>query len=1577
MVRSFLRLSLFVSALLFPLFVFSDEKLSGTIIGTEASVDYSTGSVSTSVNNRDCAFDGNFDTFFASFDRSKTWVGLDLGTPHVITRVGWAPRNDATYGPVRVQLALFEGANEPDFSDAVPLYLNDEQSTIGIMHYADVHVSRGFRYVRYVGPNNVRCNVAEVEFYGHEGAGDDSQFYQLTNLPTITIHTENNQDPYDKVNEIPSNITLIYHGGTMIQEKKGTSRLRGNSSMGFDKKPYRIKFDEKVRVLKGSPEASPAKTKKWTLINNHDDKSLMRNILAFEVNRRFKADYTPYCQAVDVIMNGEYKGCYQLTDQISVNEDRVNITEMTPTDNAEPQISGGYLLEMDALAYNEESMFTSENGIPVTIHYPDKNDITPEQAEYIEGYFNLMESRTYSSEYQDSVKGYRSMLDMDSFLKHFLTNEFCANSDMYWSAYIYKDREENLFKIGPIWDFNLGFDNDGRSYPNSSAGDFTYRYVVSYAGTIKDWVDRLTYDPATMEQMMQMWTDVRQSGAITEENMLAYVDSMATVLDASQRLNFIRWPVLNTYIFANPQVAGTYEGEVKVVKDFIKDRIIWLDDKLEYGDPYGRQTTMQIGTPEELVAFAELVNSGQKKAVGGVLTADIDFSGYDVSIGTSENRYFGTFDGAGHTITVGYNRNSDNAALFGYLCGVVQNLSVRGTITTSKKFAAGIAAHSYSARVLNCASYVDIISSIGGDGTHAGIIAVTDGGGTLQNCLYAGSMKGKNTTCCGGLVGWASTTTYISNCLQIADISVSTNGSHTISRNYSNVVGENNYYLHPFGEVGSETLVSETQLQSGEICYQMNGNSSESPQWYQNLDNEQSRDSYPVPISSHGTVYIGPNGFTNSSTIGSYVLTDGEETTISYSFQVSDFQYHRNFQDTDYQPLYLPVRMPVSSFTDQEVEVYFINSFNAYDTDGDQIPDEQRLEIFRMRDGDILPNVPYIVRANQEGDKKISAQNVPYVGAIENAVDCNSMTYSYQFLGRYSSMSASEMDALGAYVLQENVLSRNGSADLSSHRWFLLLKSLDPLYTELPAEIKLQVVTADAESDIYEISSAEELAEFVSFVNGGQTSLNAVLKADIDFSDYNKSIGTTSRHYVGTFDGAGHTVKVSYDRSRNDAALFGYLGGRVIDLTVTGEIQTSAKYAAGIAAHAYNAKIERCTSLVNIQSTISGDGTHAGILAVSESGTVYVRNCLFAGSMSGGNTTCCGGIVGWSSTTTHISNCLLVADLDVSTEGSHTLSRNYGNVTSFNNYYLSSLGSTGSETHVTQSRLTSGEICYLLNQGNDDDNCWFQTLGVDKYPVLDESHGEVAYRGGSYYNVEHEMDYYVIRDATEFTNKRKYQVQELHYLRSFDDTNYQPLYLPVAMPVSTFTDQGVLVYYLNAVNSYDKDDDGLPEIQQLEVMPILSGKLLPNIPYVIRAESLGDRDFVAYNAELLPAEATSLSCSNLSFRYSFEGTYTQLSSSSLAGHEGTYSLIDNELRPIDQESENLSPQRWYLQVKRRDNGWVSTYPSSLQIVVHGEADGISDVPVSSESAPIYDLAGRRVSSPRRGIYLQSGQKVVY
>ena len=572
------------------------DKLSGTPIGS-TSVDYSTGTESTTVNTVANAFDGKLDTFFASYVRSYTWVGLDLGEKHVITRVGWSPRDD-WQGEGRVKLAMFEGANSPDFIDAVPLYLTTEKGKIGQMSYADVDCSRGFRYVRYVGPNDARCNVAEVEFYGEKGVGDDSKLHQITNLPTVIINTVNAEEPYDKEHDIVSNIIIISENGTNVLEAPGESRLRGNNSMTHPKKPYRIKFDKKQRPLD-----APAKAKKWTLINNYGDKTLMRNMIAFEVARQVGMEYVSYIRPVDVILNGEYKGCYQLCDQIEVGDGRVPVTEMEETDISGDELTGGYLIEVDAYASGEISWFQSSRGIPVTIKSPDDDKITSEQTNYIKSYFNKLENAAYSVKYDSPTTGYRTLLDINSFLQHFIVGEVSGNTDTYWSTYMYKKRNDPKFYVGPVWDFDLAFENDNRTYPINNKTCYIYQWVnSSSAGTMDVLVERIVVnDTRTAGDLLEMWSATRSNG-MSGESLCDFVDKWAAEMDASQRLNFMRWDILNTKVHQNPQASGSYEGEVAWVKNYLRERIAWLDNKIGY-DP---SSVEKIGIETEELSLSEV-----------------------------------------------------------------------------------------------------------------------------------------------------------------------------------------------------------------------------------------------------------------------------------------------------------------------------------------------------------------------------------------------------------------------------------------------------------------------------------------------------------------------------------------------------------------------------------------------------------------------------------------------------------------------------------------------------------------------------------------------------------------------------------------------------------------------------------------------------------------------------------------------------------------------------------------------------------------------------------------------------------
>lgn len=556
---------LLILNILLSLPLISSEKLTGVVIGSEFSVDYSnTSSPSTTVNTRHMAFDGDLNTCFASWERSYTWVGLDLGGPCVITRVGWSPRNDGV-GPGRVQLGVFEGANRADFMDGIPLYIIPEQGVIGRMDYADINCSRGFRYVRYVGPSDARCNIAEIEFYGNKGAGDDSRLPQLTNLPTVSIHTLDNQEPYDKVNQIESYISIVSNDGHQLLQDTAFTRLRGNASMEFPKKPYRIKFAHKHNVLN-----SPAKAKKWTLINNYGDKTLMRNQLAFELSRRLGMPYTPFCAYVDVVLNGEYKGCYQLCDQIQVHKQRVNIDEMTPRDNSGEALTGGYLIEADAYADRETSMFWSQKGTGVTIKSPDEDSITVEQKNYISDAYSRMENN------------WRQYLDMNTFLRHFLVGEMSGNTDTYWSVYFYKRRSNDTIFTGPVWDFDLAFDNDIRIYPVNNKSDYIYRSGGSTTGYMRQLADQVAvYSAEGRAMLLSIWAEAREHG-LTVENFLEYIDTQAQMLEESQRLNFIRWPIMNQYVHQNARVWGSYVAEVENVRNFVSKRIPWMDNKLGY-----------------------------------------------------------------------------------------------------------------------------------------------------------------------------------------------------------------------------------------------------------------------------------------------------------------------------------------------------------------------------------------------------------------------------------------------------------------------------------------------------------------------------------------------------------------------------------------------------------------------------------------------------------------------------------------------------------------------------------------------------------------------------------------------------------------------------------------------------------------------------------------------------------------------------------------------------------------------------------------------------------------------------------
>ena len=798
----------------------------------------------------------------SSDENSRSWIGMDLGMPHVINRVGWRQRYDDS----SVVLGLFEGSNRPDFMDAIPLFMITQEGTVNQFSYADVHVSRGFRYVRWCAPADCSSTIADVEFYGYPSEGDDSQFYQLTNLPTLSYHTYSGLEPYDKKNELESEMCIIYDGGTRLQEYPILVRERGNGSRYelFKKRPYRVKFNDgkSHHMLKGSPLQSPAKSKKWTLIPNWRDKSLMRNNVAFEMSRRLGLSYTPWIQNVDVIVNGEYKGNYQLCDQITVGSNRVDITEMESEDIDETTITGGYLLEITSPGGETYHFKSNQGGIPVDVKSPDEDDIAPEQFSYIRDAFNEMESRLWASDYMNPEEGYRSRLDLESFLRYFLVGEFAGNNDAMWSIYLYKERGDDLFRFGPVWDFDLSMDNDQNSYPANGKSDWLYNYGAAVSG-IRNFVSRILSDPYATTSLSTIWSDLRKSGSFSQDSLWAFVDSLGTVLDESQRLNFTRWDNLGELLTRQQFAPGTYEGELDIIKNFLKERIRWIDRKLghkDYEEIDPGDSLFIINSAEDLLAFQRAVNDQGLTSLNARLEADLDLSTISSDlepIGSTATPYVGCFDGQGHTLSWLTIKSSSNyVGLFGVVSGgvIIRNLVLDKTCS------------------ITGTSYVGLIGGSNGGGTvtmeclgNEGSVTATDrnaGGiygcnmaGTatpiFRNCYVTGPVKGKRES--GQLTGYAANGQAI-NCYASGSIEGYYYKDMSDAMLRGSLQACNCYSTYPDKNA---TVIDQSQLTSGELCFILNeGNYQDTPIWYQTLGD----DNYPVLNTSHSMVLLASDG---------------------------------------------------------------------------------------------------------------------------------------------------------------------------------------------------------------------------------------------------------------------------------------------------------------------------------------------------------------------------------------------------------------------------------------------------------------------------------------------------------------------------------------------------------------------------------------------------------------------------------------------------------------------------------------------------------------------------------------------
>ncbi len=482
-------------------------------------------------------------------------------------------------------------------------------------------------------------------------AGDLELF---THLPLIRIETNgqailNNQriqahmsvysndlGELNNVYDLPSD----YDGDISIE-------IRGNSSTMFEKKSYSLETQTSTGENNNVSLLGLPAENDWVFYGPYSDKTMMRNAIVYQLSREM-GWYASRQVYFELIINGDYRGLYILGEKIKRDASRVDIDSMDENDNQGDSITGGYIVKIDWPDDGENqdwySPVTSYDGdwldLGYQYEYPSREDMTPAQEDYIQSVFSDFEQDLISTSFQDLESGFRRHIDMHSFADHLILNEISYNVDAFrLSNFYHKVRESKGGRIfaGPVWDYNLGFGN-----VDFGVGWETYGWALE-----NPWVTHAI--PFHLKRMKESyfferllrcrWDDLRTS-TLSEGHIESIIDSIAGYLGPAIDRNFERWDIIGTYVWPNYFIGESYSEEVDYLKDYINERLSWIDANL----------------PGEGLDCAS-------SDEGSIIISEIDFKQGETSDDPNEwielhNRSSATVDLSGWVIKDGNNLNS-------------------------------------------------------------------------------------------------------------------------------------------------------------------------------------------------------------------------------------------------------------------------------------------------------------------------------------------------------------------------------------------------------------------------------------------------------------------------------------------------------------------------------------------------------------------------------------------------------------------------------------------------------------------------------------------------------------------------------------------------------------------------------------------------------------------------------------------------------------------------------------------------------------------------------------------------------
>ena len=398
-----------------------------------------------------------------------------------------------------------------------------------------------------------------------------------TGLPIVKIETVDGGNPSTAKEKHNGRLYLIKNGEIIYDSGENNEfsiKVRGNATAGYPKHPYKIKLPKKANLLSEDPlNATENKDKNWVLLAGYCDKTLLRTKTGFFVSQLFNEIsgneelYVPNSEFVDVILNGDYLGNYCLTDSVKEGTDRLAVNEKMSNPGGI-----GMVAEWDPNYYAGEPkwIISDVKKYRYTFKYPDAedNDITVYSAIATFGdYVNRFEHAFYDENTSDDWRNY---IDIESFARWFLAHNILANMDTNYFLSKSSSADSSKLVMGPVWDFEwsigIGWYEGERPRP------------ADYWCVMNRWYfEKLFEEHDFKDELKSQWAKLKQENPNLAAVINSKMDEFAENISISQQMNFMRWPILNQLVSAGGIPLGSYESELACDKQFMVNRIEWLD----------------------------------------------------------------------------------------------------------------------------------------------------------------------------------------------------------------------------------------------------------------------------------------------------------------------------------------------------------------------------------------------------------------------------------------------------------------------------------------------------------------------------------------------------------------------------------------------------------------------------------------------------------------------------------------------------------------------------------------------------------------------------------------------------------------------------------------------------------------------------------------------------------------------------------------------------------------------------------------------------------------------------------------